>query len=109
MMRDSRVAHKSVGRPGFPSFLIFVLYFSTSLKVDLILDLIQMAIEAWYMDDSEEDQRLPHKTNPVQPVSTEILDELGVLTWTGILVKTSVFVDITPIFSLILIFKGTRR
>ena len=38
-----------------------------------------MTITAWYMDDSSEDQRLPHKTDPVQEVSLEKLAKLGVL------------------------------
>ncbi|KAH6808928.1 RmlC-like cupins superfamily protein, partial [Perilla frutescens var. frutescens] len=38
-------------------------------------------IQAWYMDDSDEDQRLPHHRNPKEFVSFEKLDELGVLSW----------------------------
>jgi 1,2-dihydroxy-3-keto-5-methylthiopentene dioxygenase len=33
-----------------------------------------MTIEAWYMDDSSEDQRLEHRLSPNKPVS---LDDLG--------------------------------
>jgi len=44
-----------------------------------------MAIQAWYMDDKNDaDQRDPHKTDPVQPVSVEQLNALGVLSWEGI-------------------------
>ena len=43
-----------------------------------------MPIEAWYMDDSDEDQRLPHKTDPVQYVTSQQLDALGVLSFSGI-------------------------
>src|SRR5690242_10296222 len=43
-----------------------------------------MAIEAWYMDDSSEDQRAPHKQTPNAPVSREQLDALGVLQWSGL-------------------------
>lgn len=38
-----------------------------------------MTITAWYMDDCDGDQRLPHKTEPLQPVAVEDLDALGVL------------------------------
>ncbi|KAK1296586.1 1,2-dihydroxy-3-keto-5-methylthiopentene dioxygenase 2 [Acorus calamus] len=38
-------------------------------------------IEAWYMDDSDEDQRLPHHLEPKQFVSLKELEELGVLSW----------------------------
>jgi hypothetical protein len=40
-----------------------------------------MGVEAWYMDDSSEDQRLPHRQNPNKPATKEQLDELGVLQW----------------------------
>jgi 1,2-dihydroxy-3-keto-5-methylthiopentene dioxygenase len=43
-----------------------------------------MSLEAWYMDDSDADQRLPHQTDPVQYVSREKLDQLGVLQWSGL-------------------------
>ncbi|CAN1808125.1 Acireductone dioxygenase 3 [Linum perenne] len=35
-------------------------------------------IQAWYMDDSDEDQRLPHHKNPPEYVS---LDKLAVGAW----------------------------
>ncbi|KAK1310644.1 1,2-dihydroxy-3-keto-5-methylthiopentene dioxygenase 2 [Acorus calamus] len=38
-------------------------------------------IKAWYMDDSDEDQRLPHHLEPKQFVSLKELEELGVLSW----------------------------
>eukprot|EP00850_Spirogloea_muscicola_P007986 SM000041S15545 [mRNA] locus=s41:745181:747352:+ [translate_table: standard] len=41
----------------------------------------QPGIEAWYMDDSAEDQRLEHLLSPNQPVSSSMLDDLGVLRW----------------------------
>ncbi|CAI5484471.1 unnamed protein product [Closterium sp. Yama58-4] len=40
-----------------------------------------MAPEAWYMDDSNDDQRLPHRLDPNQPCSLETLSELGILYW----------------------------
>ncbi|XP_022138499.1 1,2-dihydroxy-3-keto-5-methylthiopentene dioxygenase 4-like [Momordica charantia] len=40
-----------------------------------------MAIEAWFMDDSNEDQRLPHHRDPKEFVSMKQLAELGVLYW----------------------------
>ncbi|KAG9451720.1 hypothetical protein H6P81_004624 [Aristolochia fimbriata] len=38
-------------------------------------------IQAWYMDDSAEDQRLLHHREPKEFVALEKLDELGVLSW----------------------------
>lgn len=41
----------------------------------------QASIDAWYMDSTEEDQRLPHRLDPNQPASLAKLAELGVLYW----------------------------
>ncbi|XP_062379028.1 acireductone dioxygenase [Sardina pilchardus] len=38
-------------------------------------------MDAWFMDDSDEDQRLPHKLDPNQPVSLEELQKIGVFYW----------------------------
>ena len=38
-----------------------------------------MTITAWFMDNADGDQRLPHKSVPVQFVDTEFLAQLGVL------------------------------
>lgn len=38
-------------------------------------------IEAWYMDESEEEQKLPHRLNPNQTVSLKLLEEIGVYYW----------------------------
>ncbi|THF97408.1 hypothetical protein TEA_007283 [Camellia sinensis var. sinensis] len=38
-------------------------------------------IQAWYMDDSDEDQRLHHHRSPKEYVSLDQLAELGVLSW----------------------------
>lgn len=38
-------------------------------------------LEAWYMDESTEDQRLPHRCIPNRPCSLETLRGLGVLSW----------------------------
>jgi 1,2-dihydroxy-3-keto-5-methylthiopentene dioxygenase len=44
-----------------------------------------MAITAWYMDeDVVTDQREPHKTEPVRPVSLNELKAIGVLSWSGL-------------------------
>ncbi|KAK6914003.1 Acireductone dioxygenase ARD family [Dillenia turbinata] len=40
-----------------------------------------MAIEAWFMEESDEDQRLPHHRNPKQFVSLDHLADLGVIYW----------------------------
>ncbi|XP_074547421.1 acireductone dioxygenase [Halichoeres trimaculatus] len=41
-----------------------------------------MTIEAWYMDSSEEDPKKPHRLDPNQAVSLDVLKELGVFSWT---------------------------
>uniref|UniRef100_T1DCC9 Acireductone dioxygenase n=1 Tax=Crotalus horridus TaxID=35024 RepID=T1DCC9_CROHD len=38
-------------------------------------------VEAWYMDDSREDPRKPHRPEPERPVSLEQLSRLGVFYW----------------------------
>lgn len=38
-------------------------------------------VEAWYMDDSREDPRKPHRPEPDRPVSLEQLSRLGVFYW----------------------------
>ncbi|KAI3974738.1 hypothetical protein MKX01_017563 [Papaver californicum] len=38
-------------------------------------------IQAWYMDESDEEQRLPHHREPKEYVSFDRLNELGVLSW----------------------------
>ncbi|XP_066323569.1 heat stress transcription factor A-2d-like [Miscanthus floridulus] len=38
-------------------------------------------IQAWYMDDSEEDQRLPHHREPKEFIPLDKLSELGILSW----------------------------
>ena len=38
-------------------------------------------VKAWFMDSSDEDQRLAHQLDPPQPVSLEDLENCGVLYW----------------------------
>ena len=38
-------------------------------------------VRAWFMDDSNEDQRLPHQQTPNKEVSLDTLRKLGVLYW----------------------------
>ncbi|KAG2468630.1 1,2-dihydroxy-3-keto-5-methylthiopentene dioxygenase [Polypterus senegalus] len=38
-------------------------------------------VQAWYMDDSDDDQRNPHQLEPNQTVTLERLKKLGVLYW----------------------------
>ncbi|KAL2463768.1 dihydroxy-1 [Forsythia ovata] len=40
-----------------------------------------MAIEAWFMQENGDDQRLPHQKNPPEYVLMEELEKLGVLYW----------------------------
>lgn len=40
-----------------------------------------VTIEAWYMDDLDTDQRLPHRCEPNEPCSLAALRKLGVLAW----------------------------
>ncbi|KAK6254893.1 hypothetical protein SCA6_016198 [Theobroma cacao] len=44
-------------------------------------DLREEVIQAWYMDDSDADQRLPHHREPKEFVSLDQLAVLGVLSW----------------------------
>ncbi|KAF8008149.1 hypothetical protein BT93_K1977 [Corymbia citriodora subsp. variegata] len=46
-----------------------------------IKDPREEVIRAWYIDDSDEDQRLPHHREPKAFVSLDQLAELGVLGW----------------------------
>ena len=41
-----------------------------------------MAITAWYMDDDETDQRLPHQKTIIPDL--DVIAKLGVLHWSGI-------------------------
>ncbi|XP_073682827.1 acireductone dioxygenase [Garra rufa] len=43
--------------------------------------IMMSGIEAWYMDESIEDQKLPHRLNPNQPVSLKQLEQIGVYYW----------------------------
>ncbi|KAG0625498.1 hypothetical protein M758_2G060100 [Ceratodon purpureus] len=45
------------------------------------LEVHRPPMEAWYMDDSAEDQRKPHHRDPPEYVSLDKLAELGVLHW----------------------------
>ncbi|XP_006006602.1 acireductone dioxygenase isoform X2 [Latimeria chalumnae] len=38
-------------------------------------------VEAWYIDDSEEDQRKPHRQEPNEPVTLQELLKLGISHW----------------------------
>ncbi len=38
-------------------------------------------VNAWYMDDKDGDQRLPHKKLPNEDVSLIQLEKLGILAW----------------------------
>ncbi|XP_038984862.1 1,2-dihydroxy-3-keto-5-methylthiopentene dioxygenase 1-like [Phoenix dactylifera] len=38
-------------------------------------------LQAWYMDDDDGDQRLPHHREPKEFVSLEKLSELGIVSW----------------------------
>ncbi|CAH9076886.1 unnamed protein product [Cuscuta europaea] len=53
----------------------------TTFSSSIIKDSREEVIQAWYMDDSNADQRLPHHREPNLFVSFDKLDELGVLSW----------------------------
>ncbi|XP_059376881.1 acireductone dioxygenase [Carassius carassius] len=38
-------------------------------------------LEAWYMDESSEEQKLPHRLKPNQPVTLTQLEQIGVYYW----------------------------
>lgn len=38
-------------------------------------------VQAWYMDESTADPRMPHRAHPDRPVGLEQLRTLGVLYW----------------------------
>ncbi|CAL8271786.1 unnamed protein product [Merluccius merluccius] len=40
-----------------------------------------MTLDAWYMDESDADPRLPHRLEPTQPVSPDQLRQIGVFHW----------------------------
>lgn len=42
---------------------------------------VEAQLQAWFMDDSEADQREPHQQTPNKPASLEVLKELGVEYW----------------------------
>ncbi|CAD5319567.1 unnamed protein product [Arabidopsis thaliana] len=44
-------------------------------------DQTEEVIQAWYLDNKEEDQKLPHHKDPKEFVSLDKLAELGVLCW----------------------------
>ncbi|XP_018471265.1 acireductone dioxygenase 2 isoform X3 [Raphanus sativus] len=49
--------------------------------VEALKDEREDVIQAWYMDDNQEDQRLPHHKDPKEFLSLDKLAELGVLSW----------------------------
>ncbi|CAH9084664.1 unnamed protein product [Cuscuta epithymum] len=55
--------------------------FEPSSRMHMAQDSREEVIQAWYMDDSNADQRLPHHREPNLFVSFDKLDELGVLSW----------------------------
>ena len=38
-------------------------------------------LDCWYMDDSDEDQRKPHRQSPNLPAPAEELQKVGVVSW----------------------------
>lgn len=42
---------------------------------------LKMVVRAWYMDESDADQRAPHECVPARPVTVEQLAALGVLSF----------------------------
>mmetsp|Transcript_16170 Transcript_16170/g.45056 ORF Transcript_16170/g.45056 Transcript_16170/m.45056 type:complete len:216 (-) Transcript_16170:97-744(-) len=55
---------------------------SQELKLAQPLEPSEVTFEAWYMDeDTETDQREPHRQQPNKPCPPETLKEIGVLAW----------------------------
>ena len=56
--------------------MIIFLHFFLTECINIII-----MVKAWFMDSSDEDQRLPHQLDPPEPVSLEDLKNCGVLYW----------------------------
>lgn len=41
----------------------------------------EVTVECWYMDSTDEDQRMPHRQEPNVPGTAEMLRDIGVLSW----------------------------
>ncbi|KAL9842077.1 putative acireductone dioxygenase (Fe(2+)-requiring) [Arabidopsis thaliana] len=62
----------------------FFLHFEHKSKITMgeaVKDQTEEVIQAWYLDNKEEDQKLPHHKDPKEFVSLDKLAELGVLCW----------------------------
>ncbi|KAG2302348.1 hypothetical protein Bca52824_030999 [Brassica carinata] len=64
---------------------LFIVISSDEIEIEAFTDTDErrsgMALEAWLMDESNEDQRLPHHPSPKELLTMDYLAELGVLYW----------------------------
>lgn len=55
--------------------------FLTQAPVLQPLPASDVKLDCWYMDDTDEDQRKPHRQSPNVPATAEELEKVGVVSW----------------------------
>jgi hypothetical protein len=75
------LAHSFHSRFRSRAALIGKLYTSLSVSCLQPEDISEVTLDCWYMDDSSEDQRKPHRQEPNVPAGADALHALGIVTW----------------------------